>query len=244
MMLASQVDFWPFNMSLINRIRESVVISFMRLAEARREYECTIAGKNLVVFPKIGYQTNILGLHRMNFQYTEFMGRNLLVRPGDIVLEIGTGCGLIALIAGDIAEHVIATDINPKAIDCARMNMLRNGANNIDTRVGDLFSPLGDERFDLIVWNMPFYFDKAVKDIESSNGFHTTGQDMIKRFIKEVPDYLKKGGKVQFALSRIEDRSHILATEFDRVGFNMRPVSSFWGFGRIEGSVVYVAESR
>lgn len=46
---------------------------------------------------------------------TFLLADNLLVHESDLVLEIGTGTGLVALSASETAFKVVATDINPHA---------------------------------------------------------------------------------------------------------------------------------
>src|SRR5215510_2630395 len=49
------------------------------------------------------------------------------VRPGDRVLDMGTGSGVNAILAASAAHRVLAVDINPYALDAARANAERNG---------------------------------------------------------------------------------------------------------------------
>lgn len=77
-------------------------------------------------------------------------------RGGERVADIGTGGGLQALAAADHAAEVIGVDLNPRALDLARFNAALNQRTSIEWREGDLFEPLADEQFDLIVSNPPF----------------------------------------------------------------------------------------
>jgi methylase of polypeptide subunit release factors len=82
---------------------------------------------------------------------------NLTVRRrGETVLDLGTGSGYLALAAAEHAARVVATDINPRALAIAALNARLNGIDKIDWRLGSLYEPVGDERFDLIVANPPF----------------------------------------------------------------------------------------
>jgi len=60
-------------MGILTSARRAFALGFMRLFEfeARRAYECMVADKLLVVAPQIGYQTPVLGLHRVNFRCAE-----------------------------------------------------------------------------------------------------------------------------------------------------------------------------
>ena len=53
---------------------------------------------------------------------TFLLGDNLMVRKSDSVLEIGTGTGIIAILASKKAQSVTAIDINKYAVECASNN--------------------------------------------------------------------------------------------------------------------------
>lgn len=73
----------------------------------------------------------------------------------ETALDLGTGCGILALYLARHAERVIATDLSARACAFARFNAALNRA-NIEVRKGSLFDPVADEQFDLIVSNPPF----------------------------------------------------------------------------------------
>ena len=56
-----------------------------------------------------------------------------LRRPVSRVLDVGTGNGIQALLASRHAEHVVATDVNERALAFARFNLALNGAENVDS---------------------------------------------------------------------------------------------------------------
>ena len=71
-------------------------------------------------------------------------------RMVDRVLDIGCGAGALALLLCRHAAQVVASDINPRAVALARINVALNGIDNIDVREGDMFAPVDGEEFDLI----------------------------------------------------------------------------------------------
>ncbi len=83
---------------------------------------------------------------------------NLDVVSGEVVLDLGTGSGILANIAAKNAGRVIAVDLNPYAIRCAKENSKLNDVQDrIDFIQGDLFSAFCDGlRFDLILFNAPY----------------------------------------------------------------------------------------
>ena len=47
---------------------------------------------------------------------------NLDVEKGAKVLDVGTGCGILGIFAAEKAATVVAVDLNPYAVCCAREN--------------------------------------------------------------------------------------------------------------------------
>ena len=73
------------------------------------------------------------------------------------VLELGTGCGAIAIALASERPGlgVVATDVSETALALARRNARDYGA-EIDFVLSDWFVALGPQRFDLIVSNPPY----------------------------------------------------------------------------------------
>jgi methylase of polypeptide subunit release factors len=69
------------------------------------------------------------------------------------VLEVGTGCGVVAAALHDGGAFVVATDIDPRSVDCATRNLRGTG---IDVRGGDLFESVLGDGFDMVVMNPPY----------------------------------------------------------------------------------------
>ncbi|HEY3920937.1 MAG TPA: methyltransferase [Gaiellaceae bacterium] len=70
--------------------------------------------------------------------------------------DIGTGCGIQALLAARFADRVVATDLNERALEFCELNAGLNGVDTIETRPGSFLEPLGGEKFDLVVANPPY----------------------------------------------------------------------------------------
>ena len=58
---------------------------------------------------------------------TFLFAENLDVKEGERVLDVGTGCGLLGILAAKKAWNVVAVDLNPYAIRCAKENSDLNG---------------------------------------------------------------------------------------------------------------------
>lgn len=138
---------------------------------------------------------------------------NLSVSRGAEVLDVGTGSGLLAILAAQTAKHVLAIDINPYAIRCAKANAAKNHVQNkICFLQGDLFAALDlQARFDLVLFNAP-YLPSEEHEADSWLGRAwaggKTGRDVVDRFILQVPTYLKADGRVflmQSTLTGVEE---------------------------------------
>ena len=127
------------------------------------------------------------------------------------VLDLGTGSGIAAVFAARRGAQVTATDINPEATRCARINALVHGLEaRIEARVGDLFAPIGDERFDLILFNPP-YFRGQPRDMAERAW---RSPDVFDRFLRELPAHLNEQGRALVALSsdnEVEQALHAAA---------------------------------
>jgi len=143
------------------------------------------------------------------------LAENLAVRRGDRVLDMGTGCGILAIVAAEKAAEVVAVDINPYAVHCAKEN---TKANHVGEKIlfvqGDLFAPIRmSEEFDLILFNAPYLPSKDVQSrswLERAWAGGQKGRQVIDRFACESPKYLKKGGSIFLVQSTLSDVSETL----------------------------------
>jgi release factor glutamine methyltransferase len=141
---------------------------------------------------------------------TYLVADNLDVTKNDTVLEVGTGCGILAVLAAMKARHVVAVDVNPYAVSCATKNAEANGViNKIDFRCGDLFSVVkSGEKFSLIIFNSPYLPsdpDEEKSWLGKAWAGGPTGRDVIDRFISGVSKVLADDGKVWLVQSSLSD---------------------------------------
>ena len=99
------------------------------------------------------------------------------------VLEIGTGYyGILSIfLKRKLNVDIIATDLDPKAIESTKLNLELNNV-KIETFASNLFENINScDYFDIIFWNLPYYRDK---------------NDYLKRLIDQADKFLGKDGKL------------------------------------------------
>jgi len=127
--------------------------------------------------------------------------------PGRVrrILDIGTGSGCIA-IACALAfpdASLDAVDLSPQALEVARRNAARHGVGDrVRLHLGDVYEPLGDARFDLIVSNPPYVSDAEMQDLppeylhepDLALRAGADGLDVVRRILGGLSQHLEPGG--------------------------------------------------
>ena len=153
---------------------------------------------------------------------TFLLAENLEIKEGQSVLEIGTGSGLVSMYASLLTDDVTATDINYNALELAEKNFHLNNINTIKLEFGDLFEPVKDRKFDVILFNTPYLptdsDDIINDDLNYAFDGGLDGRKVIDRFIKEAPNHLNDKGIIQMIQSSLSDNDRTLDM-FDRNGF-------------------------
>jgi len=134
-----------------------------------------------------------------------FFCRHLDFRSDEAVLEIGAGIGLAAVLAARAGCRVIATDVVPAAVECARANAVLNGvADKLEVRLGDCFEPVHGQSFDLICTSPPQMPTPPGREREdpaaaADNG-GVDGWELLDRVIAGAPAHLQPGGRLVFTM--------------------------------------------
>jgi methylase of polypeptide subunit release factors len=125
---------------------------------------------------------------------------SLTPRPRvDRAVDVGTGSGIHALLAAQHARHVIATDVNPRAIAYTELNAALNGLRNIECRQGSLFDPVAGEKFDLITCNAPYVVSPERRWVYRDSEF--SEDEVSERVILAAAEHLNDGGYAAMLVS-------------------------------------------
>ena len=116
--------------------------------------------------------------------------------PMGTALDLGTGCGVQSLHLAQHCEHVMATDVNDRALSMARLTAGLNGI-DIDVRAGDLFEVAGAATFDLITTNPPYVISPPGSEQLVYRDAGLNGDEVVRRIVTEARQHLNPGGWCQ-----------------------------------------------
>jgi methylase of polypeptide subunit release factors len=137
-------------------------------------------------------------------EYVDLVARACSRWPvaGRLAHDVGTGTGVLALVLAQRGARVVATDLEPRAVECARDNARRFGLEDrIDVLQADLFA---GGRADLIVANPPWLpaqphglLDRAIYDPSGT---------LLERIVADLHVRLSPGGEGWIVVSDLAER--------------------------------------
>jgi len=159
----------------------------------------------------------------------------LKIDSGDRILEIGCGTGIISLHCAKAGADVTAADIDPRAVECTRLNAERN---NLSVKIiqSNLFENIRG-LYDLIIFNPPYLPDDETKDGRWSGG--KGGIGIAIEFLRQSVKHLSSNGRILTICSSLSD-----IDAFERECMGMRMDISRLAERRIFFENIYVYEIR
>jgi ribosomal protein L3 glutamine methyltransferase len=148
----------------------------------------------------------------------------LIENAGEVttLLDLCTGGGSLAILAARVFPHarIDAVDLSADALAVAKRNVDAHGlGERIALREGDLFAPVGAQRYDVILTNPPYVETAAIEAFPPEFAAeprlaHEGGADglaIIRRILREAPNHLTKNGALICEIGAGRDR---LESEF------------------------------
>jgi methylase of polypeptide subunit release factors len=136
-------------------------------------------------------------------EYVDLVARAAAAWPvaGKRAFDVGTGTGVLALLLARAGATVVATDVEPRAVACARENVDRLGlAEQVEVRVAD---PFPDGVADLAVSNPPWLPDEARTPLERA--VYDPAGKLLERLVLGLPAHLAPGGEAWIVLSDLPE---------------------------------------
>ena len=132
------------------------------------------------------------------------------------VLDLCTGSGCLAVLAARAFPHaaIDAVDMSGDALDVAARNIADYAlADRVTLHRGDLFQPLGDKRYDLIISNPPYVDARGMAELprecraEPKLAFDggADGLDIVRRMLQETGRHLTPEGGLLCEIGRGRD---------------------------------------
>lgn len=146
---------------------------------------------------------------------SRIVGDVLEVDPGETVIEIGSGCGVISIVAARMgASHVYGTDINPAAVACAAGNARRMGLSEvIEFRRGSLFEPIPDVVADVVIGEVsgvPDGLAEATGWFPGGFAGGPTGAEVPVAMLESIAGHVRPGGRMYLPTASISNEPAVL----------------------------------
>jgi 16S rRNA G1207 methylase RsmC len=128
---------------------------------------------------------------------TRLLLEHLDIGEAERALDLGCGYGPLGLAVAREAPggHCLMVDKDFVAVEYARQNAARNGIHNVEVRLSDGFRHLGDERFSLVVSNLPaktskehyyLFFHDARERLDAGGRIYVVVISGLRQFIKRA----------------------------------------------------------
>jgi ribosomal protein L3 glutamine methyltransferase len=154
---------------------------------------------------------------------------SLIADPAAVrrVLDLCTGSGCLAVLAAKVFPNaaIDAVELSPDALAVARLNVEELGfADRISLLQGDLFQPVMNERYDLIIANPPYVDAEAMENLPPEYRYEPAmaldggedGLDTVRRILAEAPRHLVPSGGLLCEIGRGRER---LADDYPELDF-------------------------
>ena len=165
------------------------------------------------------------------------LGEAIKVSSGESVLDVGTGTGILAILSAKLGGIVTAVDSLPAAVKLAKSNSEKNNV-SLDIKLGNLFGPVDNKEFDVIIANVPQenLSPKLLLSLspEAITGMHggNNGNSILLSLLKEAPTYMHSTSRlyvVVYSMSNFRESLNKIIELYNAklINFYTGPVKEF-----------------
>lgn len=134
-------------------------------------------------------------------EYIDLVASAPLPPGAALAFDIGTGSGVLAAVLARRGLQVVATDLAPRALECAAENMERLGlAGQVSVLAADLFPP---GRAAVVVCNPPWLPAQPTSPVEMA--VYDPDSRMLRGFLQGLAAHLLPGGEGWLILSDLAE---------------------------------------
>ena len=142
---------------------------------------------------------------------TVIMADTLEIDPGDIVLDVGCGSGVLGLVAARLgAARLVGCDISAEAVATATENARRLGlSDRCEFHLGHLFDPVAGVEADVVIGDVSGVPD-AVAEVMPWTSGGPTGAELPGEMVETLGPRLKPGGRLYLPTGTMQAEERLL----------------------------------
>ena len=142
------------------------------------------------------------------------------VQPGEVVADIGCGCGVLAIVAARLgAARVFATDVSGDAVRAGEANARSLGLDSIvEFRTGHLSEPLAGITVDVVIGDVSGVPDALAEVTGWLPGGGPTGAETPVAMLEKLDPLLASGGRLYLPTGSLQDEVAVLTAARDIFG--------------------------
>lgn len=147
---------------------------------------------------------------------TRLLADAIEVRPGERVLDVGCGSGILSFVAARLgASRVVGCDLSPEAVASARENAVAlDLADRTEFRQGNVLEPVSDVEADVVIGDIsgiPDDIAEAAGWFPDGRSGGPTGSELPVAMLEQLGGHLAAGGRMYLPTGTIQAENRVLA---------------------------------